>query len=486
MVYANGTRATTSKEDPLIGQPIVNNPAMVPPKLVDLDSPDYDLSSTLYGMRFGINWSPNIKKSNSFIGEWEPATLARDIWGRQINDTTADRYTQTIATQGSSKLVNVEWGNLESEALKQLYKGYNKTKLLSVSVSLFNYTRPYQEDLFLYGVVAGTIGVGASDESLNFVGERVLHQYNKARPPIDIPKDNPCADADAWMFTAYFSVSDQKNVTVDFGNSIKIDFGGRVCDFGPLYLAMFTSCTTCSNSTSTEKVEVIDEIPYRSSKWYNETAGVNDFRLTNPQYRLSNTYPFAVIRFKDMHGEPDGSYPVCKDSQTSSPDSRHPACNDNQTSSPCAYVILKESRFHLRPMDHHVLRLEAGQNITVRLHLQEYGMQPELNTQVRLKDMSPNRPSENFLTFTNPVMTDKDGTATFNVTAKEIGRPRGKLEMDGEVFVFGYCVEPEKKGYTEVGLCEETYTSRISFLAWGKTTYDEPVFWDDHVKPIFL
>ena len=30
-----------------------------------------------------------------------------------------------------------------------------------------------------------------------------------------------------------------------------------------------------------------------------------------------------------------------------------------------------------------------------------------------------------------------------------------------------------------------TYTNRISFLIWDKKKYSEPVFWDDHVKPIF-
>ena len=53
--------------------------------------------------------------------------------------------------------------------------------------------------------------------------------------------------------------------------------------------------------------------------------------------------------------------------------------------------------------------------------------------------------------------------------------------------MFRYCVEVEKegeKGSTE-DVWEKTYTNRISFLIWDKTKYSEPVFWDDHVKPIF-
>ena len=474
LVYKNGNRANTREEDPLIGSRIINNPAMVPAKLVDLDSPDHDLSSTLYGMRFGINWSPIIKTGDSFIGDWKPAILSRDVWSRQVNDTTADRYTHTVATQGSSKLINVKWGKLESKALKQLLEGYKETNTLSVSVSVFNYTRPHQESRFLYGVVSGTIGVGTSEESLNFVGERVMQVYNKT-PFVDVSKQNTCASSENWMFTAYFSINQhghhhQTTVTVDFGNSIKIDFGGRVCDFGPLYLAMCVSDTTL-----TEKVEVIGRVTgYQNPSWYNETGGVIDFHLTDNQASRVSSSLFGVVHFIGMHDhyEPDGNYPVC---------------TDGQKSSPCAYVLLKESRFYLRPIDHHVLRIEAEESILVRLRLREYGLQPKVRRQVKLKDLSPNRPSKGYLTFTNPVTTDENGVAIFNITANKIGRPRGKLEMDGEVFVFGYCVELEEESENadDEDLCEENYTNTISFLAWEKIVYDEPVFWDQHIKPIF-
>ena len=477
VVYTDGKTETSSEEDPLIGQPIVNNPAMVPAKLVDLDSPHYDLSSTLYGMNFGINWKPNAKKDkdnlNSFIGKWVPATVARDIWGRQINDTTSDRYTQTIATQGSSKLVEVQWGKIKSKALTQLKEGYNKhnTNTLSVSVSLFRYTRPHQDDYFLYGVVSGTIGVGTEEESLNFVGDRVL-LYNKDFPgnKMHLPKhkDNPCAGVKDWMFTAYFDVNEKPKhtVTVDFSNSIKIDFDGNICNFGHLYLAMFVS-----GMTSTEKVEVIHKIPYKGPDWYEKTGGINDFRLSKCQYGRSKSSLFSIVWFSEKHFKPDGNIPVCEDDKTSM------SSQEN-----CAYVVMKESRFHLRPMDHHVLRLEAGQSTEVRLRLRDYGEIPAVR-QVKLIDLSPNTKwDQKYLEIANPTMTDGRGIATFKFTAKTtIGRPRGKLEMDGEVFVFGYCVTIKKED-----VCETTYTNRISFLVWEKTTYNEPVFWDDHVKPIFL
>ena len=145
VVNENGKIITDPKEDAIIGLPIVSNPSMVPAKLVDLDSPHYDLSSAVYGMKFGVNWKPNSKDShNSFIGEWVPATVSRDIWGRQIKNKLSDPMVQPIATQGSSRLVNIAWGNIESSPILKLLHQGDKTKL-SVSVSLYLYTRPGQD-----------------------------------------------------------------------------------------------------------------------------------------------------------------------------------------------------------------------------------------------------------------------------------------------------------------------------------------------------
>ena len=159
------------------------------------------------------------------------------------------------------------------------------------------------------------------------------------------------------------------------------------------------------------------------------------------------------------------------------------------------------------------MRLEAGESIQLKMLVREFG-KPMANKQVMLLDRSP-RPDKNLnktnedvefdsliegLEFDNPIDTDEDGIATFSFTAKEIGRPR--ISLDGKVYVFAYCVGPksscegckvdcqspkcknECQSNVQCG-CEDTYTNQISFLVWGKNTYTEPVFWDEHIKPIF-
>ena len=103
---------------------------------------------------------------------------------------------------------------------------------------------------------------------------------------------------------------------------------------------------------------------------------------------------------------------------------------------------------------------------------------------IKISD-SPNTEwnEDHLIVDANPKMTNDDGIAIFQLTADtSIGQPRKELEMDGQVFTLGYCVMNEEAEDT----CETTYTNQISFLVWNKMEYNEPVFWDDHIKPIFV
>ncbi len=469
VVYENGHKETDQDKEPLIGKPIVNNPGMAPAKLVDLDSPERDLSSTVYGMRFGIDWSPT-QQTDSFIAEWVRSSLSRDMWMRQINDTTADRYTQTIGTQGTSRLEEVIWGNdVTSEALRQLKKAYDSEsdvtkRSLSVSVTLFNYTRAYQEDWFTYGLVVGTIGIGSIKEPLSFVGERVMNRAREKDPPL---KDVDCKGNTEWLFTSYFTVHtiDQTTkVTIDFGNSVKLNFQGKVCDVGRLYLGILVE-----HHHGPKPVHIIGEIPYSDDS----TSGVYDFTL--PRHTHYTDHPFVVVRIEHSGNEVDNEhhYQQCTP-KTSTADQG------------CADVILEETPLQVRPMDHHFVRLEAGQSTQIRMLVRHFGSPPSSSsghqTYVKLINDSPDEANPTKGLEYNPtVPVDSEGIATFDFTAKEVGKPRAKSEMDGVIYMFSYCCsDSAHKEY-----CEDGYTNVLSFLVWGKTTYDEPVFWDVHVRPIF-
>ena len=83
------------------------------------------------------------------------------------------------------------------------------------------------------------------------------------------------------------------------------------------------------------------------------------------------------------------------------------------------------------------MRLETGQSTNVILRLQDYGKMPNVRRQVKLTDMSPRTSwNEKYLEFTaNQVWTDEHGIATFKATAKEVGQPRGGVNMDRVVAI---------------------------------------------------
>ena len=472
---------TDPKKDAIIGLPIVTNPSMVPAKLVDLDSPHYDLSSTVYGMKFGVNWKPNSK--NSFIGEWVPATVSRDIWGRQIKNKLSDPMVQPIATQGSSRLTNIVWRDIEKSPILTKLHSIGDSLKLSVSVSLYLYTRPGKDVKFTYGNVSGTIGVASNEEPLNFVGDRVL-LYNENFPgdTMTLPNgdSNLCKGEKTWMSTAYFNINRKPELTatVDFGNSIKIDPQGELCDFGNLYLAVIIK-------TVPKTVQVIRKIDYKNPNWYAETAGLNDFLLHSDH---NDELPFAVVTMAGIDSlelSTHTNYPVC----TATP------AQNSQDSRICVFIVMEESRFNLRPMDHHVYRLEAGNDeedkAVLRLRLRDYGKVPSTPLSVKLIPIN-NSPetmwNEKYLSVEhNPIETSDDGIAIFNFKAdKSVGQPRKELGMDGIVQTLGYCVTYKDEANKDIDVCETTYTNQISFLVWDKTEYNEPIFWDEHIKPIFL
>ena len=101
-----------------------------------------------------------------------------------------------------------------------------------------------------------------------------------------------------------------------------------------------------------------------------EHCRVKDFPLQN-QHKYDKS-PFAVVWSEntatDLHL--NGDYPVCTSSRL-------------RQESNCVHVVMKESRFNLRPMDHHVYRLEAGNDkentAELRLRLRDYGKKNQLS-----------------------------------------------------------------------------------------------------------
>ena len=473
VVYNDGTTADSREEDHIIGKPIVNNPDSVAAKFVDLD-PEHQLGSTVYGMTFGVNWERG-KKNNAFIAEWTPAVFTQDIWfSRQLSYTPKDSSQQTAASKGTSKLHDITWSNhLGSRILEELKSASDETGYLSLSIAFYNYTRPPSEPMFRYGLVVGSIGVGEVDEPLVFPADRVMH-YTGRDPPVDLPEDNPCVGAEGWMWTAYFDLHEDHRMTVDFGNSFKLSpRADHLCELSPFYLGMLTATTQSEQNM----VEVIAEIPYMEDGWYEKTAGVQDFTLSEVQYNGAAISAIVVVMIAnvDEGDDIDGVYPLCPLRLSAR----------KAFSIACAHVLLEEPAYHIRPKDYYIYRMEKDQVQVVDILVTQFG-QPSPDTEVHLRDKSPSDPASSGLQYQSFVTSDANGIASFTFTANDIGMPRGDYQLDGQVYLLNYCTDPDTSSCTSPAICYENNGNFISFLVWSDVTYERPYFWDTHIQPIFI
>ena len=460
---------TSADIDPVVGLPLINNPDTSLPKLVDLD-PDHQTVPTIWGMALGVNWDPtSSSQENAFIADFVPSVIASDLWLRQI--PFSDPAQQPIGSRSSSRLENVTWSSSISSTVLKKMKDLSQGGSLSISLSLYNYTRSSKEDLWMYGSVVGSIGVVVGNESLSFPEDRVMTFTED--PPIDIPEHKPCHDAEhgQWMMTAYFDVRETV-LAVNFGNTFKIDQNGSLCDLFPFYLGVLTRNDGISTS---DAVEIISAIDQTAPAWYTTTAGIQEFRLTNHQKEMVDNSSVVVVMLQSPpdNGNSDVKqlYPICDTSTTSA------------HAEMCVHIILKENPCFVSPMDYFVFRLENADTTVLQMKYREYG-QVVANATVALISNGPNdKPTDTDLQYNRTMTTDSNGIATFHFVAGDIGEPRENLKIDGQVFTFEYCAETCSidKRYK----CEDTNIGNVvSLLIWSSIDYEKPYFWDTHVQPI--
>ena len=475
VTYQNGT---TSYTDPLVNKLILINPRGSPPKLVDLD-PEAQMKSQIFGMRFGISQGNN---KIAFLGDWQPSIIAQDLWTRvsclSESDLHPPELSHWLGSKGTTRITNVLWGNTSfSEALKQLYNN-GITKELSIGQNYLFYTRTYSEYLqhnFTLGYVVGTIGVGETNEPLNFGGERLMTFEDVNQTNIAFNPELKCNNSYAIkMYKAPFVVNGNKQrLTVDFGNSIAMDKFASIRNISMLYLGILTS-DGC--------IKIIASIPYLEEGWLQRTAGVVDFDLDVTDMNILANSELVVVRSTDSSG-----LNVCS--------------NTLEYGFSHVQILLKETAFYVRPQDNYVLRLTNGQSQSVKLYVTYFG-RPSNNTPVTLQRTIPwPVPEDGIVIESMTAVTDSEGVVEFTFTGGSVPYPRNSsesnepLDIDGQVYHIMYNVTPigdscnidgsvySKKNNSEyaIGFC----INDITILVWSDLTFKRPYTWVDHIQHIF-
>ncbi len=444
-----------SFSDDIVGKKIVVNPGSSPPKLVDIDTAHRN-SSSIYGMKFGINWGAN---ENAFLGEFVPLPITHEPWVRQVS---SDMFTN-IGAHGVSQLINVQWSaHTTSEVLKSLKSitmsdeanGYS----LSIMMSSFDYSSD-DNNKYLYGKLVGCIGITKPGESLAFPANRVL-MFNR-NPPLPIPPQSQSCDFNSTN-TAYFDIFGTR-MTIDLSNSLALNPKGDVCHLFPYHIGILINQYT---------VEIIGEIPYTLKGWYRYTVGIQDLSLTSSQLKLAENHPIVFGTFKKkLHSKTEGlQYHICNNSL-------------EKTTKNCLYIVMKESTYLVRPMHKYLHRLEKGEKTQVELKVKQFGHTPRKNIPVTLCDSSRNtRAKKSDLEYENTRKTNKNGLVTFDFVAGDVGNVRDSI--DGQLFQFNYCV-CEGCEVVQCSQCETKGGNQIVILIWSDVKYQKPYFWDKHIEPIF-
>jgi hypothetical protein len=314
------------------------------------------------------------------------------------------------------------------------------------------------------GHIAGTIGPYRRGEPKHFTLGR---QMIAVAPNFTLPAGG-VESLEAKV------ADDGLSLTVDFGNSFPIlDANSGLMNIGQVLVGVLTTNPAAIQATVTNaQVLVIGEVPYLTDGWYNQTAGVETFDLTNnPVARqLLAKCPLVLISpIQDANGYT---------------------------------VLLQESidGVYVRA-DSYVFRIDPGETQHVDFYASRFGA-PLANSVITFRPTEgfmggsgggktvspPTRPTAaipsigtpaDAIRYTASITTDSNGYAAlpFTASAAGPGMPRGYLW--GQLYGIAYQLAAQPSGYVSNPM------NYVSILAYGKKEVPEHPTWYRDIQQLF-
>ena len=303
VTYLDGT---DSKSDPIVGRPMLNANTFTPGKLVDLDVDVQLFKGEIWGQQIGLNWAkPNEPQHNSFVGHLSPTNLGHDVWRRAI--CSPDTTTHNYSSVAKSLLKNVTWAeDIDSRLLQELknrteYTEDGSSAYLSIRLLLYFMVRDYSPTNYTFGRIHGTIGPAFLDEPIQFTGQRKLNFEEVKQPaPVFFPKIPQCKgqNVTAWIYNVPFRriqvgpKAETIKVSADFGNAVAMDQYQDPLDLGDLILGI---------KTNSNCVEKLGDLKYKDPNWLEESAGIQEFPVTESQLDILGNSPVVILSVMHDH-----------------------------------------------------------------------------------------------------------------------------------------------------------------------------------------
>ena len=433
VVYMDGTSCDDPNIDPIVGAPVNGTSTRVEGKLVDLDS-EQQMVSEIWGFQV-ILGQP--ESGLGFSSDFEVAPFA-DIWVRYPQgqpDSFFGAFYQSVLKLISGR----DTGG--SRFFDELSKSGGLPQQLSIRFNVDGYNDDSTSTQFTFGRVVGSIGLHSQGEPKHFVAARALQ--------VPQPPPQPALN------TAYAELAGNV-ISLDLGNSLPTQSaGGPLVNLGRLYLALLPA-----NAPPVP----LDEIDYQSDGWYEQTAGIISFKLSDSQLSQAEDTPLGVVLWNTNY--PQGFYPLLSEASDG--------------------TFLRADDF--------VFRLNPGECTSTTFYATTFG-QPTSGLKISLgydatlmAGQATQGPvpgpsvlgkPESAFTFPSPITTGEDGSVALSLTAGDPGDPR--MYIDGQLYGVSYALGDNPPPVGSV----QNPSQILNALVFSGYTASDPPTWIRDVQPIF-
>jgi len=267
--YADGTSTTDPAVDPVVGMRIMDANKRVAGKLVDLD-PQQQMVSQIWCLLVRLTDGT----VDYFAAPFETAAFC-DLWQRAMVPGRPKQ--QPLSAIYQSVLTPITWGDTSQSRFLRELRAAATDDLLSIKFNVDGYDRDSTIPTFTLGRMVGSIGPATAAEPHHFVLGRHLGGTDFHMNFM------PCVvDRKAKLLTA------------DFGNAIATHKpGGAIMNIGAIAVGIIDNNSGRFNAIGTLS-------SYDAPGWYESTAGVQAFPLSDAALAALATNPVAVA----INGQP--------------------------------------------------------------------------------------------------------------------------------------------------------------------------------------
>ncbi|HEX6159310.1 MAG TPA: hypothetical protein VF111_04030, partial [Thermoanaerobaculia bacterium] len=415
--YADGTSTDDPRVDPAVGWRIADAELPVAANIVDLD-PQQQMVSQIWALVVRlVNGTTNV-----FTGPFA-VTSFTDMWDR----TKPGPGGIPAGAVYQSVIGPVIWGNTSaSRFLSELNPPRTVRQLLSIKFNVDGYNMDPSSPAFTFGRIVGTIGPANENEPRHLTIGRQLFAAKTGRLTCVVDAAN-------------------RRITADFGNVLETQRpGGPLADAGDLTLGWLDKG---------DAFNPIGAVAYRQPGWYESTAGVQAFALSQPQLQAITSARIA-LRGTVLQENLDGLYARA---------------------------------------DTFTYRLYPGETASVTIYATRYGVLQDGMPIVVFADPgglggAEDKPPAvakpaNAISGFNPntPIIAKNGIATLNITAADPGNPRRYI--DGQVYGVRYLPRAIFDDRTAPGVFVHE-PDFISLRVWNAFEVPAQPTWFGHIQPI--